>query len=98
MDSKPGKAYIEFLTFTWAKSAYDEISVEKNSFKLKLVTEEKVGEKQTHKKQKVWEVDRILEEAGVKIPDELNDTGNKGSLTDLEAMLMAKIKAKSKQV
>ena len=97
MDSKPGKAYIEFLTFTWAKKAYDEISEEKNAFKLKLVTEDKSGDKPTHKQQKVCEVDRILGEAGITTSESGLETNKPTSLDDMEALLMAKIKAKSKQ-
>ena len=49
MAKKPGRAFIEFLDFESAKQAYEEISLEKNDFKLRLIKDEKVKGKEDKK-------------------------------------------------
>mmetsp|Transcript_24659 Transcript_24659/g.21888 ORF Transcript_24659/g.21888 Transcript_24659/m.21888 type:complete len:230 (+) Transcript_24659:63-752(+) len=93
MDSKPGKAFIEFLDLQSAKIAYEEISEEKNDFKLKLMTTEKVKLKRKEFS-KAIDVDDILKEAGITITNRDLEFENLGSLEEMEEVLLKKINDK----
>lgn len=94
MDEKPGKAYIEFLSFDLAKEAYSEISMENSNFKLKIIKNEKIKDnepvKKFTKKTEPCEVTKILEDAGIKPETKDDEFNNLDSLDKMEALLMAK--------
>ena len=94
MDSKPGKAFIEFLDLPSARSAYDEISQENNDFKLKLITNDKIKEKRNIQIIQT-DTDSILKQAGAVLEKRDTEFEQLESLEIMEEVLMKRIETNS---
>lgn len=76
--------------------AYEEISEEKNDFRLKIIKSNKVQEKKEIKKDK--EIDQILKEAGAKLGKRDEEFENIDSFEKMEEIIIAKIKLKMSNI